>query len=47
MKPSQKLLGEYPSNIQYRREIKELQTTATFGTAHTPRKMLVQKHSTY
>jgi hypothetical protein len=35
------------SNIPTKHETKQLQTTAMLGTAHIPRKVLMEKYKTY
>ena len=44
--PISQLLRRYLSNIPGKLEIKELQKTATLGTAHMLRKVLVLKYET-
>ena len=42
-----KSLRQYLSNITGEHEIKGLQKTATLGTAHMLRKVLIEKYETY
>jgi hypothetical protein len=42
-----KSFRKYLSNIAGKHEIKELQKTATFGTAHTLREVLVYRHKRF
>jgi hypothetical protein len=40
-------LRQYLSNVPEKHEIKEMQKSAIFGTAHTLRKVLMSKHKTH